>query len=166
MSREIQTCPHRQNRTVPMVDGTCPSCRKKVDEPRKTDLGFLAGRVAENVDPGPQPVATWKPVVSAILVYMTIIMLAALTGNLEATAEACVGAGAISFFAAKLWLFAVIARGSVFAALCCVCVPLLWIFFVSEHWMAARWPVCLGIMGVVSVPVSHYILEVGKAMGT
>jgi hypothetical protein len=108
---------------------------------------------------------TTQPQVGRPLVYVTVILLAAFTGNLQIVAGACLSVGVISFFAAKLWLFALIARGSVFAAMCCVCVPFLWLFFVSEHWIIARWPVCLGVMGVASVPISVYAFEVGKSMG-
>jgi len=128
---------------------------KKCGEPQKMNLGFLGGGTEGRVvDVGPEPVALWKPVSAAILAYVTVIFLAAFTGNLQLVAGACLSVGVISFFAAKLWLFALIARGSVFAAMCCVCVPFLWVFFVSEHWIIARWPVCLGVMGVASVPIS------------
>lgn len=165
MPRELQTCPHCNNRTVPMPDGTCPSCRKCVDEPQKIEMGFLGGTAAKRVvDVGPQPVALWKPVVSMMLAYVAIMILAVLTENLTQTAKMLQGVGLLAFFAAKLWLFIVIARGSIFAALCCACVPLMWVFFVSEHWLAARWPVVLGVMGVLSLPVSHYAFEVGRTM--
>lgn len=74
-----------------MGDGTCPSCRKNFDEPRKIDMGFLGGGVAENLPaPGPQPIPTWKPVVLAILTYIAALTFAVLSGDLKIAAEGCI----------------------------------------------------------------------------
>lgn len=150
-----------------MSDGTCPSCQKNVDEPPKMNMGFLAsGGAAERVvDTGPQPIAMWKPVVFIVTVYVTTLVIAGLTGNLKETASALRGCGILVLYGGKIWLFCVIARGRLFAAFACLIVPFLWLWFVSEYWRESRWAVCVGLMGGISVPISHYAYEVGRSMG-
>lgn len=57
--------------------------------------------------------------------------------------------GALAVLVGQIWLFVIIARGSVFAALLCLIVPFLWLFFIRDHWEAAKPAVICWCVGVI-----------------
>lgn len=59
----------------------------------------------------------------------------------------CVGA----IFFGKIWLIIIIARGSPIAALLCLVIPFLVLFFLSEHWDEAKPAVMTWASGIIGV---------------
>lgn len=71
--------------------------------------------------------------------------------------------GIISLLAvvvAQIWLILIIMRGSPFAALLCLVVPFLVLFFISEHWELARKPVFIWAGGVVGFIAAVILMSV------
>ena len=50
---EIQVCPHCRTRVLPSADGTCPSCRRSVNQ---TPLSEWAGQFGDSAAPETDPV--------------------------------------------------------------------------------------------------------------
>ena len=57
--------------------------------------------------------------------------------------------GGLAVFVGQIWLIIIIARGSPFAALLCLVVPFLWLFFLRDHWQEARPAVICWCSGLV-----------------
>ncbi len=64
-------------------------------------------------------------------------------------------ASLIAVIGAQIWLILIIMRGSPAAALLCLVVPFLVIFFIRDHWELARKPVLLWAAGAIGfIPVA------------
>ena len=55
----------------------------------------------------------------------------------------------IAVIASQIWLIIIIMRGSPIAALLCLFVPFLALFFIRDHWEEARAPVLIWAGGLV-----------------
>ena len=62
----------------------------------------------------------------------------------------------LSVVGAQIWLILIIMRGSPLAALLCLVVPFLILYFIRDHWESARKPVLVwigGSLGLIALAV-------------
>ena len=67
----------------------------------------------------------------------------------------------ISVIVSQIWLILIIMRGSPGAALLCLIVPFLVLFFIRDHWELARKPVIFWAGGIIGFIPAAILMSMG-----